>query len=51
MIALARPAPHGRESPGSEALRPAATSELWQERLADAEFAAHADAAHRQASR
>ena len=37
--------PHGRERLASEALRPAAASELWQQRLADADFAAHADAA------
>ena len=45
MTALAPPEPHGRERLASEALRPAAASELWQERLADAGFAAHADAA------
>jgi ATP-dependent helicase/nuclease subunit B len=45
VIALAPPEPHGRERLASEALRPAAASELWQERLADAGFAAHADAA------
>ena len=41
----AQPPPHGRERLASEALRPAAASELWQERLADADFGAHADAA------
>ncbi len=45
VIALAPPEPHGRERLASEALRPAAASELWQERLADAGFAIHADAA------
>ena len=45
MTALAPPEPHGRERLASEALRPAAASELWQDRLADAGFAAHADAA------
>ena len=34
------PAPHGRERLVSEAMRPAAASELWQERLANADFAA-----------
>ena len=42
---LGRPATHGRERLASEALRPAAASELWQQRLADADFVAHADAA------
>ena len=41
----ATPTPHGRERIASEALRPAATSELWQERLANADFAGHADTA------
>ncbi len=36
---------HGRERLTSEALRPAAASELWRDRLRDADFAAHADAA------
>ena len=42
---LAPPAAHGRERLASEALRPAATSELWKDRLADAGFGKHADAA------
>ena len=42
---LAVPAPHGRERIVSEALRPAAASELWKDRLADSAFAAQADAA------
>jgi ATP-dependent helicase/nuclease subunit B len=36
--ALASPKPHGRERLISEALRPAAASELWRDRLADAAF-------------
>ena len=36
---------HGRERLTSEALRPAAASELWRDRLRDAGFATHADAA------
>ena len=35
---LAPAAPHGRERMLSEALRPAATSELWNDRLADGAF-------------
>jgi len=42
---LTPPKPHGRERLASEALRPAAASELWKDRLADAGFVAHADAA------
>jgi ATP-dependent helicase/nuclease subunit B len=42
---LGAPAPHGRERLISEAMRPAAASELWRQRLAPADFAAHADAA------
>jgi ATP-dependent helicase/nuclease subunit B len=42
---LGQPASHGRERIASEALRPAAASELWQQRLAQPDFAAHADAA------
>ncbi len=42
---LGEPRPHGRERITSEALRPAAMSELWQERLASADFASHADTA------
>ncbi len=45
VAALASPAAHGRERIASEALRPAAATELWQQRLAEADFAAHADAA------
>ncbi len=44
-MTLAPPERHGRERIASEALRPAATSELWQQRLTDADFATHADAA------
>jgi len=39
---LAPPAPHGRDRLLSEALRPAAASALWKDRLIDANFAAHA---------
>lgn len=42
---LAPPAAHGREVFVSEALRPAATTDLWQKRLADKDFSAHRDAA------
>ena len=42
---LGEPRPHGRERIASEALRPAAMSELWQERLTNADFIGHADAA------
>ena len=42
---LGEPRPHGRERLTSEALRPAAMSELWQERLTSADFAGHADTA------
>jgi ATP-dependent helicase/nuclease subunit B len=42
---LGMPARHGREMLASEALRPAAASELWRERLTSADFAAHAQAA------
>src|SRR5207253_4118263 len=42
---LGVPAPHGREMLASEALRPAAASELWRERLTSADFTAHAEAA------
>lgn len=45
VIALAQPAQHGRERLASEALRPAAATELWHGRLADAGFTAHADSA------
>jgi ATP-dependent helicase/nuclease subunit B len=45
VAALASPAAHGRERIASEALRPAAATELWQQRLAEADFAAHADTA------
>ncbi len=45
--ALAAPAPHGREPVVSEALRPAASSALWKDRLAAPSFAARADAAMR----
>jgi ATP-dependent helicase/nuclease subunit B len=42
---LGTPAAHGREAVTSEALRPAAASDLWQERLTAGAFAAQADAA------
>jgi ATP-dependent helicase/nuclease subunit B len=42
---LAPPAAHGRERLVSEALRPAAATDRWQERLNAPDFAAHADAA------
>ena len=45
VTALAQPAAHGRERFASEALRPAAASELWQTRLGERDFPAHADAA------
>ena len=38
---LHAPAPHGRERLLSEALRPAAATDLWQDRLADADVAVH----------
>ncbi len=38
---LAAPAAHGRERLLSEALRPAATTDLWRTRLADKSFANH----------
>jgi ATP-dependent helicase/nuclease subunit B len=44
---LTQPAPYGRERFASEALRPAAGSDLWQSRLRETGFAAHADAALR----
>ncbi len=43
-VGAARAGTHGREALVSEALRPAATTEHWQERLADKDFAAAADA-------
>ena len=42
---LAPAAKHGRELLVSEALRPAGATERWQERLAESNFAKHADAA------
>jgi ATP-dependent helicase/nuclease subunit B len=45
VIQLGAPAAHGREAIASEALRPAAASDLWQERLKADGFAAQADAA------
>src|SRR5918993_1857308 len=42
---LAIPAKFGRETLVSEALRPAATTEFWQTRLAPQSFSDHADAA------
>ena len=47
---LTPPTPHGRERLISEALRPSASTELWLERLADAGFSSHADAALRDVS-
>jgi ATP-dependent helicase/nuclease subunit B len=38
VIALAKPAAHGRERLVSEAMRPAATSELWHDRIAEPDF-------------
>jgi ATP-dependent helicase/nuclease subunit B len=43
--ALAQPAAHGRERICSEALRPAAATELWRKRLGETAFTAQADAA------
>jgi ATP-dependent helicase/nuclease subunit B len=42
---LGEPRAHGRERIVSEALRPAAATALWQERVTAADFASHADAA------
>src|SRR5437588_3574189 len=42
---LAPPAAHGRERLVSEVFRPAAATELWRARLADAAFAEHAGTA------
>ncbi len=42
---LAEPASHGRELLVSEALRPAAATQLWQEKLASPVFAEHAERA------
>ena len=42
---LAEPAAHGRERVVSEALRPAATTQLWQQKLAGAGFRQQADIA------
>ncbi|HET7679869.1 MAG TPA: double-strand break repair protein AddB [Xanthobacteraceae bacterium] len=42
---LAEPAAHGRERIVSEALRPAATTQVWQEKLAAPDFARQADMA------
>ncbi len=42
---LTPPKAHGRERIASEALRPAAASKLWRDRLADAGFGKHADTA------
>src|SRR5882757_4251986 len=42
---LGVPASHGREMLASEALRPAAASELWRERLTSGDFTVHAEAA------
>lgn len=43
--ALAAPEAHGRELFASEALRPAATTELWRGKLSSAAFTAHAERA------
>jgi ATP-dependent helicase/nuclease subunit B len=45
VVALAEPAAHGRELLISEALRPAESTETWRERIAEPEFAVHADTA------
>jgi ATP-dependent helicase/nuclease subunit B len=45
VIALAAPAPHGREAYVSEALRPAAATEHWQARLSQPAFTAHVERA------
>lgn len=45
VVTIKPAAPHGRERLLSEALRPASATELWQDRLAAPDFAAHADAA------
>jgi ATP-dependent helicase/nuclease subunit B len=45
VIRLAEPAVHGRETYLSEALRPAAASERWQQRVAAAEVRHHLDRA------
>jgi ATP-dependent helicase/nuclease subunit B len=45
VVSLARPASHGRERFVSEALRPAASTECWQARIADLGFMADAQAA------
>ena len=45
VTALAEPAADGRERLMSEALRPAAASDLWQDRLGKDGFPAHADTA------
>jgi ATP-dependent helicase/nuclease subunit B len=42
---LAPPQPYGRERLASEALRPAAVSELWQARLEQPDFTKHAETA------
>jgi ATP-dependent helicase/nuclease subunit B len=42
---LAMPTAYGRERLTSEALRPAATTQLWQEKLSPPDFAAQADEA------
>ncbi|MBN8965318.1 MAG: double-strand break repair protein AddB, partial [Rhizobiales bacterium] len=45
VVTLGAPSPYGRERLMSEAMRPAAASELWRQRLAADDFAAHADTA------
>ena len=45
VVELAKPAPHGREMLVSEALRPASTTERWQQRRASTEFNATAERA------
>ncbi|MGP0094290.1 MAG: double-strand break repair protein AddB [Xanthobacteraceae bacterium] len=45
VVPLAEPASHGREGLLSEALRPAASTEHWQERLSDPAFDAQAETA------
>lgn len=45
VTALADPAAHGRERIVSEALRPASTTQLWEQKLAAADFQARMDTA------
>src|SRR5581483_4771351 len=45
VAALADPQPHGRERLIAEALRPAASTEQWRQRLGEPQFCAHVDGA------